>query len=467
MTFDEINQRFAVISVGNKTLVMELNKNGSIHELWAFEDFRKTLIKETVKIRANIKTSAGLVPGTKKVPLADVWLKSKRGRRYNRLVYAMPGSRVIAGPEDYNGWQGFSFEPRSGDWSLNKKHVREIICAGNEDHFQWVMNWLAALIQAPGRHGWTSIVLRGGQGIGKGHFAHTMVGSLFGPQQYLHILGAGQLTAEFNEHLSGKSLIFADESTWGGDPRAASKLKGLITEDTVPIHRKFLKMVEEDSALHTIIASNNEWPIPIDHDDRRFSVFDVRETMKQNDAHFGQLREELRAGGWEAMLYDLMEYQVDDKKLRNPLITEAKSDITAQSLKHIEHWWLEILESGSIQNDTWPTSILKRDLHNSYIEFLERHHKASRERRSTETEMGMFLRKFTPVIQQMTVNGKVERVIQVPSLDECRKTWVKAFNWSASYTWDREWTPPENAGDAWESPARDAVKLAEKVDAPF
>lgn len=99
-----------------------------------------------------------------------------------------------------------------------------------------------------------------------------MLGALFHKQQYLHILGAGMLTGRFNEHLSGKVLVFADESTWGGDPQAADKLKGMITEDTIPIERKFLPLVEEPSALHIVIASNHDWPIAIPKDDRRFMV---------------------------------------------------------------------------------------------------------------------------------------------------------------------------------------------------
>ena len=96
--------------------------------------------------------------------------------------------------------------------------------SGDSEYFAWLINWCAALVQKPGRHAMTAIVLRGGQGVGKGHFANLMLGALFHPQQYLHIMGASQLTAEFNEHLSGKVLIFADESTWGGDPKAGAKL---------------------------------------------------------------------------------------------------------------------------------------------------------------------------------------------------------------------------------------------------
>ncbi len=424
-----MNKEFAIIAVGNKAVVMQNNPDGSIEELWSYEEFKKVLIKEFIRVKSEDRV--------KIVPLADFWLKSNKGRNYRRLVYDMPGSTTKAGPRDYNGWLGFSVKPKQGDWSLNAEHIKNIICGGNEEYYQWVLNWLAAMVQLPGRHAWTSIVLRGGQGIGKGHFANNMVGALFGSQQYLHILGANQLTAEFNEHLSGKVFVFADESTWGGDPKAASKLKGLVTENTVPIHRKFLKMIEEPSMLHIIIASNNEWPIPIEHDDRRFTVFDVSDVKKQNDVYFAALLRELKAGGLSAMLFDLLEYDVDERMLRTPLATDAKSDVTTHSLKNIEHWWLEMLESGTIESDNWPTMMVKKDLHQNYIEFLDRHHKSSKERRSTETEMGLFLKKFTPVTQQMTVNGKVERVVFIPPLQECRSRWIHAFNWPLNYQWDR------------------------------
>lgn len=442
-----LNRRFAIVSVGNKAVVMEILPNGVIHELWAFEDWKKMMVKEEV-------VSRSATGRARKVPLSDIWLKSANGRQYDRLVYAMPGSLEVAGPNDYNGWQGYTVEPAPGDWSLCRAHILNIICSGNIDHYNWVINWLADMFQMPGRHAHTAIVLRSPQGTGKGFFCDVMIGRCFGPQQYLHIIGANQLTAEFNEHLSGKVFIFADESTWGGDPRAAAKLKGMITEDWISIHRKFLKMINEYNRMHIMISSNNDWPIPIDPSDRRFTVFDVNESQRVNLEYFRALRAELDNGGRAAMLYDLMHHKVDQNLIRQPLMTDAKSDITSQSLKNIEHWWLEILESGVIQNDRWETEIAKRDLHRLYLEFLDKHHKSSREKRSTETELGMFLRKFAPITQQLTVNGRVERVVFIPPLVECRDMWVREFKWSADYKWDRDadWTRPSNAGEAHELP---------------
>ena len=289
----------------------------------------------------------------------------------------------------------------------------------------------------------SAVVLRVGECIGKSHFAHLMLGALFHKQQYLHIIGGDSLTGRFNEHLSGKVLIFADESTWGGDPKAADRLKGMVTESMIPIERKFLPIVEEPSALHIVIASNNEWPISIPKDDRRFIVLDVAETEKQNDAHFIPLREELANGGLAAMLHDLLAHKVDQHALRHPPSTAAKREIMLRSLKPIERWWYEKLLSGSLEQGRWSASISKDVLHEDYLQSLDKH-RDTRTRRSTQTELGMFLKKYTPMQSQRRLPGVWETsedrqyFWNLPPLAECRAFWAKACELPEDFDWDAE-----------------------------
>src|SRR4051812_36546765 len=98
---------------------MENLADGSIKELWPFEEFKKLLIKERVTVSQKVQ------------PLAEVWLRHRNGRRYDRLVYAMPGSVEECGPGDYNGWLGFTVKPSPGEWNRNRDHLLNIICAGN------------------------------------------------------------------------------------------------------------------------------------------------------------------------------------------------------------------------------------------------------------------------------------------------------------------------------------------------
>jgi hypothetical protein len=437
---ERLNDHFAIVSIGNKVVVMENLDDGSIRKLWPFEEFKKFLSKERIRI-ATVKG------GEKQVPLAPLWITHEEGRRYDTLIYDMPGGAERCGPEDYNGWLGFTVQPQRGDWCKNREHIKQIICRGDESLYAWVFNWMAALVQWPGRHAFTAIVLRGKQGAGKGHFAHLMLGGLFHKQQYLHLLGAGQLTGQFNEHLSGKVLVYADESTWGGDPKAAAKLKGLITESTVPIERKFLPLVEEPSALHIIVASNDDWPVSIPKDDRRFVVCDVDDSKRQDDSHFKPLREELSNGGKAAMLHDLLEHQIDESALRHPPSTAGKQEVMLHSLRPIERWWYEKLMNGVLlslaaqmkesaggrldNTDVpvieWPMVIPKDTLHDDYLGFLDKL-RETRERRAAETELGIFLRKFA---NARSLRGKWE----IDSLEECRDHWIKECGWSTDHRW--------------------------------
>jgi hypothetical protein len=129
-------------------------------------------------------------------------------------------------------------------------------------------------------------------------------------------------------------------------------------------------MVDEPSMLHIVIASNNEWPIPIEPGDRRFSVLDVSPEKKQNQHYFGQLLAELDDGGRAAMLYDLLEHPIDEAMLRTPLATTAKSHVAQRSFSPHEVWlqnWLVNLDGR------WVDRIAKSVLYDRYCASLPRY----------------------------------------------------------------------------------------------
>src|SRR5690606_11942272 len=102
-------------------------------------------------------------------------------------------------------------------------------------------------------------------------------------------------------------------------------------------------------------------------------------------------------GGHAAMLYDLLNHQVNKAWLRHPINTLAKIDVMTRSLPPSERWWLEKLETGVLADGSlWPesgewTDVDKSVMHRDYIAFLDTHMRASHARRSTETELGVFL----------------------------------------------------------------------------
>src|SRR5579864_4939309 len=101
------------------------------------------------------------------MPLGQWWISHPLRREYETVVFA-PGKEI---PEAYNLWQGFSCEAVPGDCGLFLEHIRQNICQGNEEYYEYIIAWMARCVQQPDCPGEVAIVLRGEMGTGKGIFA--------------------------------------------------------------------------------------------------------------------------------------------------------------------------------------------------------------------------------------------------------------------------------------------------------
>jgi hypothetical protein len=146
------------------------------------------------------------------------------------------------------------------------------------------------------------------------------------------------------------------------------------------------------------------------------------------------------------MLHDLLHRPLDEHALRHPLSTSGKREVTTHSLKPIQRWWFEHLKAGYILRTKledgqfraeWPEKILKSALHSDLLQFLGDHNPGRQ--RSTQTELGIFLKRFAPVEhRRFLVNDKQQWVWVLPPLEECRARWLKACGWADDYNWNND-----------------------------
>ena len=287
----------------------------------------------------------------------------------------------------------YECEAVNGDWSLMWRHIAEVVCGGDETIAAYVLGWMARAVQNPGVPGEVAIVLRGGQGSGKGVFAREF-GKLFGPH-FMQIARGELLTGRFNGHLEKTVLLFADEAFWGGDRRGAGTLKALLTEPTLAIEAKYRNIKDSRNCVHVLMATNSEWAIPADMDDRRFLVLDVLDRHAQDHEYFRALLDQMRAGGREAMLYDLQHYDLSGFDFRTVPKTKALHEQKSLGLEIHQKWWYAKLRDGRLLPDDsgWTGEAARDLLYDDYVEFCK---KAGQGRRSVETEMGMRLSKMLP-----------------------------------------------------------------------
>lgn len=325
---DHMNQRFAIVAIGNQLKILDAGDGGG-------DGFKLLSRPDFVLQTANLPA---VQPNTS---AANVWLKSPQRRSYKGLVFS-PGRAVDS---YYNLWRGFSVLPQPGDCSLFWTLVRDAICAGSQELFDYVRSYCAHLVQRPWERPEVALVLRGGQGTGKNTFVDTL-GSLVA-HHFRQVNSTDQLTGRFNGHMQGIILLHANEASWGGNKSDSGKLKAMITDPKVPVEMKGQDMFDIDNYLRLVISSNEGWPVPIDLDDRRFMVLDVSPVYQQNQAFFAALHAQLKNGGLAALMHDLTVLDISDFSPRNKPASPFGADIKIRSADSPTRWLHDLLNGNT------------------------------------------------------------------------------------------------------------------------
>lgn len=432
----ELNSRHAVIgNLGGKCRVIErvydsvLRRQRIVKQ--SFEDFRNrysnVLVAAGVDANGNVKYSRGGV----------AWLDSTGRSQYDTLVFA-PGATAEEIPGAFNLWQGFGCEARQGDCSRYLEHVYNNICGGVDEYYQYLMGWMALMVQRPASPGYAAVVLRGRKGVGKSIFVKQL-GALFG-QHYMQVSDAKHLVGNFNAHLRDTVLLFADEAFFAGDKRHESILKTIVTEEHLVIEAKGVDAEVSPSCLHLIMASNSEWVVPASSDERRYFVLDVKDNKMQDTDYFGAIAKEMDGGGREALLWMLQRHDVSNFNVRRPIRTEALRSQIRLSLPVDAEWWLGRLRDGQlvVGQGGWDAPVRASSLFDSYCVYAGK----VGNRRAKEIEFGFFLRKMAPGLKRVKrmfqweerlPNGNVvERREKAwgysfPELELCRGVWEGQF----------------------------------------
>jgi len=359
-------------------------------------------------------------------PLGEMWLKSPHRRFYEGIELCPNGRKP--NPGYYNIWKGFAVEPKKGSWKKYKQHILDVLAKGEEEFSEYILAWMAQVVQHPERQGYTAIALRGGQGVGKTTFAEWF-GSLFG-SHFLILSASGQLTGRFNAHFHNAILVFSDEAAWPGDRSGIGALRRMITEDTLAIERKGVDILTVKNHTHLILASNADWVVPAALDERRFAVFNLSDNHKNDEDWFDGIYKELfEEGGREALLYDLLEWKTKVRLRRIPE-TEALMEQKEHSLDPLHTWWWHKLQAGKIGYEQgWPKAMVFTGIHDDYCNFIDKHYRIQRSRKSTERELGNFFKKVLPnwhKQKQLHFEGIGKgrsRQYELPALEACRKKW--------------------------------------------
>jgi len=312
----------------------------------------------------------------------SAWIKHPKRREFSGVVFA-PGMETPTNV--YNLWQGWGCKAEIvGSCERYTTFIKEIICRGDDEAYEYVWSWMAHMIQKPWELPGTFLVLRGEPGTGKNTFVE-ILGEIVNPVHFLQLTRMEHLTGQFSAHRAGAILLFANEASWGGDRQSEGYLKSLVTDGDDLMEAKHANAIKVKRYSRLIVASNHDWPAPRDEKDRRTVVLEPLTDQQENGAYFAAIHAEMEAGGYETLLYLLQCADISDWSPRNipRRLRERGWDMKLKSIPGgVAEWWLECLEEGFVCHDpggpegyagrTWRDIIPTRQVQESYKAWCRR-----------------------------------------------------------------------------------------------
>jgi hypothetical protein len=292
------------------------------------------------------------------IELGTAWLKWPSRTTYRAVCFDPSEERTVVnaykkkGHNVLNLWTGWGLQPsKKGSWLYLQEMMYEALCGGNDEYFDYLMNWLRYAIQHPERQGEVAVVMRGEKGIGKSTLGSVMCRMI--GRHAMHVASAQSLTGRFNAHMQDCLFLFSDEAVKPNDKNAESVLKHIITSETIEVEKKGVDLVTTRNRLKIMMASNAAWVIPASMDERRYFVLDVLAKYQGNADFWRKLYAELGVtdGSFEGlsrMLFDLGNADLPEswRPGAHLPITEALQRQKEDSLDVMGQWIYNQLHEG-------------------------------------------------------------------------------------------------------------------------
>ncbi len=366
------NESHAMVKQGAKTLVYETftdSKGEKRHEF--------TPVPQVNEFYCNLAYLYKSGKSIKEARLFDLWRKSIERRDYYGVVFD-PSETTSS--EYLNLWEGFKVEPKKGA-SIERilTHLLEVVCNGNLENCEYLISWMAQIVQEPHKKMGVMVALRSEErGTGKSTVSRLM-NEILG-NHAITIKDSKHLTGSFNSHLANKIFVTIEEAFWSGDPKEAGKLRTMVTDSTMTVEGKGKDAFEVDSHHRFLMCTNNEWTVPAHKDERRFFVLDVSPKMVGNKQYFTDLYDEIDNTDSISAFFDyLLEWDINVDLRKAPKTDALQNQIKAGFKPH-EKWLDGVLDEGIIcaparehdlTNSSHIAQIPKSDIYAAYITYCK------------------------------------------------------------------------------------------------
>lgn len=277
-----------------------------------------------------------------------------------------------------NYWVKSPVQPYPGNWDVLKAHLLKVICAGDQSNYDYLIRYVAHMLQRPEMKPGVMIVFLGGQGTGKGMFFQIL--QRIWPKTSLLVSDIQQVVGQFNAALERNFVILMDEALFSGDRKSQERMKSFVTEQTLQIEQKHQPSRTIQSVHRFFASSNHRQFSHVEADDRRLLFLRVSDQYQANHDYFATLAQAINDDAViAAMVDDLLALDLTGFNIRERPITSEHGLQKMMSLQGFDRYWYEVLMNECFDtrdglHDAWsaPRFISTKSISAKYKEFDNR-----------------------------------------------------------------------------------------------
>ncbi len=293
----------------------------------------------------------------------DIWMTSHHQRQVSKIIF---DPRPDAGMYNaYNMFEGYDIQPEHLTMSLEDAtieiqplldHLYNSWASKDAVCYNYILDWMAWVIQKP--HIKTEVILcvRSVQGCGKG-IVIQFLQAIIGNRYYHQETKLQNITKQFNALCMEKTFVFLDEAFWGGERQLNGIIKGLITEKRRTIEQKGIDAFQIDDYSNYILASNDIRATSVESGDRRHfilepaTIFGGTQNSEEQKQYFINISGDPTGQGTathkaEAFAKFLYSRDISKVNLRNIPHTKEKSEQIKLNWSPVPKWWYNVLLDG-------------------------------------------------------------------------------------------------------------------------
>ena len=208
-----------------------------------------------------------------------LWRGDTDMKTYERFVF-VPGAEVS--DEDFNTFMGFEYQSKEGNVAPFLELIN-IICNHEQRCIDYVLNYLAHIIQKPWEKPGVALVVNGPKGSGK-DTPFDFVGDLLGHMFHNTYTPENTIWGRFNGDMKHNLMAKIEEANLSMMTKEVEeKFKSIITAPKHTFENKGKDVGDSKPSYSRFIATtNNAVPIHITDDERRFCLLQASSEKRGN-----------------------------------------------------------------------------------------------------------------------------------------------------------------------------------------